>query len=98
MSAPPFKGPAVNRVAKVLSTMNGTPCLWAGAANFSKSSTMAGLASDSPNTHLVFGRNSFSSPLPGVRIHQGYFNSHLFFIVTTNRLDVPPYTVEEQIK
>ena len=63
MSAPQSKGRQFTGVAKVLSTIRGTPWLWAAAANFSMSSTVrAGLAMVSPKTALVLGRKAaFSS-------------------------------------
>ncbi len=62
MSAPHSMGRHITGVGKVLSTIRGTPCVWAAVANFSMSSTVsAGLAIVSPKTHLVLGRKAASS-------------------------------------
>ena len=61
-------------VAKVLSTIKGTPCLCAMRANFSMSSTsMLGLEMVSPNNALVFGRKAWSisssDALASMKVH-----------------------------
>ena len=63
MSQPHSKGRQFTGVAKVLSTIRGTPWAWAALANFSMSSTVrAGLAMVSPKTALVLGlKAAFSS-------------------------------------
>ena len=67
ISAPHSKGRQLTGVAKVLSTISGTPWLCAAAANFSKSSTVsAGFATVSPNTAFVFGRKAASSSFGAV--------------------------------
>lgn len=59
MSAPNSMGRHRTGVANVLSTISGTPFLWAMRPNFSISSTsMLGLAMVSPNSALVLGRNA----------------------------------------
>ena len=87
MSAPQARGRQRMGVAKVLSTMRGTPRRWAAAANFSMSSTVrAGLAMVSPNTALVFGRKAASSSW-GVQSGETKVNSTpIFFMVTAKRL------------
>ena len=99
MSAPHSNGRQFIGVAKVLSTIRGTPCLCAIRANFSISSTsMLGFDMVSPNKALVFGRkallisSSLSSAL--TKVH----SIPNFFRVTPNKLYVPPYMVEEHTK
>ena len=87
MSAPHSKGRQFTGVAKVLSTMRGTPWAWATLANFSKSSTVrAGLAMVSPKTALVSGRKAASS---SASVQSGSTKVKLMpmrFIVTAKRL------------
>ena len=87
MSAPHSMGRQFTGVAKVLSTIRGTPWLWAAAANFSMSSTVrAGLAMVSPNTALVLGRKAASSS-SSVQSGETKVNSiPIFFMVTEKRL------------
>ena len=88
MSAPHSKGRQLTGVAKVLSTMSGTPWAWAAAAKRSMSSTVrAGLAMVSPKTALVLGRKAASSSSVGaVRGHEGALDAHARHGVTANRL------------
>ena len=91
MSAPNSKGRQFIGVAKVLSTISGTPWAWAAFANLSMSSTLsAGLATVSPKTAFVFGlkaASSSSSVQSGATKVKSIF---IFFIVAENRLNVPP--------
>ena len=91
MSAPHSKGRQFTGVAKVLSMISGTPCLWAALANCSMSSTVsAGLAMVSPNTAFVLGLKAASS---SSSVHRGdtkVTSTPIFFIVTEIRLNVPP--------
>ena len=91
MSAPHWKGRQLTGVAKVLSTMRGTPWAWAALANFSKSRTMrAGLAMVSPKTALVLGRKAALSS-SSVQSGSTKVNSMpIRFMVTAKRLKVPP--------
>ena len=91
ISAPHSKGRQLMGVAKVLSTISGTPCSWATLANFSKSSTVsAGLAMLSANSTLVLDLNAaFSSS----SVESGLTSVHSTPIlgkVTVNRLVEPP--------
>ena len=91
MSQPHSKGRQFTGVAKVLSMMRGTPWAWAALANFSMSRMVrAGLAMVSPNTALVLGRKAaFSSSSE----HSGSTKVNsmpMRFMVTANRLKVPP--------
>ena len=87
MSAPHSMGRQRMGVAKVLSTMRGTPWPWAALANFSMSSTVrAGLAMVSPNTALVLGRKAAASS-SSVQSGATKVNSTpIRFIVTAKRL------------
>ena len=59
MSAPHSNGRQLIGVANVLSTIKGTPLLWAMRANFSTSNTITpGLEIISPNIAFVFGRKA----------------------------------------
>ena len=92
MSAPHSIGRQLTGVGKVLSTISGTPCLWAAAANFSMSSTVrAGFAIVSPKTALVFLWNaaSISSSLASglTKVE----SIPIFLSVVDMRLNVPPY-------
>ena len=59
MSAPYSMGLHSTGVAKVESTISGTPWSWAMRANFSTSRTLiAGFAMISPNRAFVFGLNA----------------------------------------
>ena len=91
MSAPHSNGLQPMGVAKVLSTMRGTPWLWAALANFSRSRTIrAGLAMVSPKTALVLGRkaafSSSSEQLGSTKVN----SMPIRFMVTEKRLKVPP--------
>ena len=78
-------------VAKVLSTMSGTPLRWAMPANFSMSNTVsAGFARVSPKTAFVLGLNSFSISSAGADASAQMHSMPSFFSVTENRLTVPP--------
>ena len=91
MSAPHSMGRQLTGVAKVLSTMSGTPCECAAAANFSISSTVsAGFAIVSPNTALVLGRNAASSSSAVASGDTKVKSIPMRFMVTENRLKVPP--------
>ena len=91
ISAPHSMGRHSTGVAKVLSTRNGTPFLWAVRANFSRSSTaMAGLAMVSPNNAFVLGRNAFSISSSGASASTKVHSMPNFFSVTANRFTVPP--------
>ena len=59
MSAPNLNGRHSIGVGNVLSTISGTPKACAALAHFSMSRTQPdGLATVSPKTHFVFGRNA----------------------------------------
>jgi hypothetical protein len=74
-------------VAKVLSTMRGTPCRCAAAANFSKSKTESeGLAIVSPKTAFVLGRKAASSSAPETSGETKVKSMPILFIVTAKRL------------
>ena len=91
MSAPHSKGLQLTGVANVLSTMRGTPFRCATEANFSMSRIWhPGLDMVSPNMARVFGLKaawSSSSEASGLTKVQSIPS---FFIVTPNRLKVPP--------
>ena len=96
MSAPHSIGLQLIGVANVLSMMSGTPCAWAAFANLSISKTMsAGLAIVSPNTALVFGLNAASSSSYEQSGSTNVKSIPIRFIVTANRLKLPPYMVED---
>ena len=91
MSAPHSKGRQLMGVAKVLSTMSGTPWRWAMRANFSMSNTaQAGLAMVSPKTAFVFGRKARSISSSGASWLTKVKSICMRFIVTAKRLKVPP--------
>ena len=87
MSAPHSMGRQPQGVAKVLSTMRGTPWAWAAAANRSMSSTdSAGLAMVSPNSALVLG---WKAALSSSSVQSGSTKVNpipMRFMVTANRL------------
>ena len=91
MSAPHSKGRQFTGVAKVLSTMSGTPWAWAAFANFPMSRTVsAGLAMVSPKTAFVLGRKAASS---SSSVQSGLTNVNsmpILRMVTWKRLKVPP--------
>ena len=91
MSAPHSKGRQPTGVAKVLSTIRGTPWLWAALANFSMSSTVrAGFAMVSPNTAFVLGRNAAFSSSSVQSGATKVASTPIFRMVTSMRLKVPP--------
>ena len=87
MSAPHSNGRQLMGVANVLSTISGTPCRCAAAANFSMSSTVsAGFAIVSPKTSFVFGRKAASSSSGVLSGSTNVTSTPMRFIVTANRL------------
>ena len=74
-----------------VSTIIGTPCLWARSAKRLRSKTLpAGFATVSPKTHLVFGRKAFSISSSEASWSTNVHSMPSFFIVTEKRLLVPP--------
>ena len=91
MSAPHSKGRQFTGVAKVLSTMRGTPWSWATSAKSSMSSTAsAGLAIVSPKRALVLGLNAASSSARAAFGETNENSMPMRFMVTANRLNDPP--------
>ena len=91
MSAPHSIGRQLTGVAKVLSTIRGTPWRWAALANRSISSTVrAGLAMVSPKTALVLGWNAASSSSPVQSGETKVAVMPILAMVTEIRLKVPP--------
>ena len=91
MSAPHSKGRQFTGVAKVLSTIRGTPRAWAALANFSMSSTVrAGLAMVSPKTAFVLGRKAASSSSSVQSGETKVTSMPILAMVTEIRLKVPP--------
>ncbi len=99
ISAPNSIGRQRIGVANVLSTIRGTPFLWAILANFSISNTVsAGFARVSPKIAFVLGLNAF-----WISSSEAFGSTHIhsipnFLSVTENRFTVPPYIVETDIK
>ena len=91
ISAPHSMGRQFTGVGNVLSTMSGTPFVWAACAKRSMSSTAsAGFATVSPNTAFVLGRNAASS---SSFVQSGATNVHsrpMRRMVLASRLYVPP--------
>ena len=76
---------------KPMSTMSGTPLVWAMAANFSMSSTaMLGLAMVSPNMALVLGLKAAWISSAWASGSTKVTSMPSFFRVTANRFRVPP--------
>ena len=91
MSAPNSNGRQRIGVGNVLSTMSGTPNACAAFANFAMSRTTPdGLATVSPNTHFVFGRNAFAISLGEALGSTNVKSMPSFFSETAKRLNVPP--------
>ena len=87
ISAPHSKGRQLMGVAKVLSTISGTPWAWAAAAKRSISNTVsAGLAMVSPNTARVLGLNAASSSASVQSGEMKVASTPIFFMVTAIRL------------
>ena len=87
MSAPHSKGRQLMGVAKVLSTISGTPWAWAALAKRSMSNTVsAGLAMVSPNTALVLGRKAASSSSSVQSGEMKVKSTPMRFMVTAKRL------------
>ena len=79
--------------------MNGTPCLCAILANFSKSRIeTVGLVIDSPNTALVLGLKYLSNSSSGRFWSTNVHSIPIFFMVTPKRLNVPPYIDDDAMK
>ena len=87
----PLIGLQFTGVAKVLSMMRGTP--WR-CATFAKSwmsmTASEGLATVSPNTALVLGRIAASISSSVLSGEMKVKSMPIFFMVTENRLKVPP--------
>ena len=87
ISAPHSKGRQLMGVAKVLSTISGTPWAWAALAKRSMSNTVsAGLAMVSPNTALVLGRKAASSSSSLQSGEMKVKSTPMRFMVTAKRL------------
>ena len=87
ISAPHSKGRQLMGVAKVLSTISGTPWAWAALAKRSMSNTVsAGLAMVSPNTALVLGRKAASSSASVQSGEMKVKSTPMRFMVTAKRL------------
>ena len=87
MSAPHSKGRQLMGVAKVLSTMSGTPLRWAILANLSMSSTaQPGLEMVSPKSTFVLGLNAFSISSSSASGDTKVQSIPSFFSVTPKRL------------
>ena len=97
MSAPKRNGRQRTGVGNVLSTMSGTPFLCAIFANFAMSRTQPdGLATVSPKTHLVLGRNAFCISAGEASGSTKVNSIPSFLRDTANRLKVPPYICAEE--
>ena len=91
MSAPHSKGLQKIGVGKVLSTISGTPCLWATLANFSISKILSdGFDRVSPKTNFVLGWNFDSSSSTEISGSTKVDSIPKFFKVLAIRLYVPP--------
>ena len=78
-------------VANVLSTIRGTPCRCAAAANFSISRTVsAGFATVSPYMAFVLGRKAASSSSAEQSGSTNVTSTPMRFMVTAKRLKLPP--------
>ena len=92
ISTPYSNGRQFTGVGKVLSTIIGTPWLCAAFTNLSKSRTLnEGFEMLSANTALVLGRNAALSSSSEASGLTNVNSMPSFFIVTANRLKVPPY-------
>lgn len=91
MSAPHSIGRQKIGVGNVLSMISGTPLACATRASFSMSQTeSAGLASVSAKTALVLGLKAFCSVSSSASSSMKMHSMPMRFIVTANRLTVPP--------
>lgn len=89
MSAPCSIGRQRIGVGKVLSTMSGTPKSWAALANLAMSrTTPLGLATVSPKTHFVFGRNALAISSGVASGSTNVVSIPSFFSETAKRLKV----------
>ena len=91
ISAPHSNGRQFTGVAKVLSTIRGTPFLCATRANFSMSrTTSAGLAMVSAKRTFVFGLNAAAISSSVASVSTKVQSMPSFLKVTARRLKVPP--------
>ena len=91
ISAPHSMGRQLTGVAKVLSTIRGTPWRWAAAAKRSISSTQReGFEIVSPKTSFVFSRKAASSSSSVQSGETKVVSMPMRFMVTEKRLKVPP--------
>ena len=87
MSAPCSKGRQLMGVAKVLSTISGTPLAWAMRAIFAMSSTCReGFEMVSEKRHLVFGRKAAMISSSGASWFTKVTSMPSFLKVTAKRL------------
>ena len=87
MSAPHSKGRQLMGVANVLSTIRGTPFLWAILAKRSMSKTaQPGFEMVSPNTAFVFGRKAAWISSSVASCEMNVLSMPSFFSVTPKRL------------
>ena len=91
ISAPHSKGRQLMGVAKVLSTIRGTPCAWAMSAILRMSSTQSvGLEMVSAKRAFVLGRKALAISSAGASWSTKVTSMPIFRNVTAKRLYVPP--------